>query len=406
MKRLTRVLVCAALMASSLIMPVGAWDKYSFVGDSVYFSGQDAMLRDPAVFPQADSSSSDSLSGFDFISQWRISPDTKSIGVQATYHFDDTIGGIDVDEDLPLMQPGTFLDFNNPATDPSLNRIYVEKTLTIPDTAVSSFDNQLQSIDNLLFGPSGFSGPGSNAKFYFQYDFASFFSEFSAFSLSGTLRGNAYIYSSGSYLDRSGISRIELLVNGSLTRTFYPSDSDIFDFADYIYSGSVPVTQISFRFYPDAFNYSRTFSSDFTAIFGLSVYVDDSLRVDVLTGESVLDGQVSDAQDQINDWDSIESEFGSDATEGFNGLDLDNFTYPSDFLAAFSLVSGIFTDLWNCMGDFQIIYLLPLTLGICLLLVGRVSRSSVPSPPPLHTDLPVSNSLGPPSRPALKGGKR
>ena len=404
--RLTRVLVCAALMASSLIMPVGAWDKYSFVGDSVYFSGQDTVFRAPAVLAEADSSSSDSLSGFDFISQWKISPDTKSIGVQATYHLDDTIGGIDVDEDLPLMQPGTFLDFNNPVTDPSLIRIYVEKTLTIPDTAVSSFDNQLQSIDTLLFGPSGFSGPGTNAKFYFQYDFASSFSEFSAFSLSGTLRGNAYIYSSGSYLDRSGISRIELLVNGSLTRTFYPSDSDIFDFADYIYSGSVPVTQISFRFYPDAFNYSRTFSSDFTAIFGLSVYVDDSLRVDVLTGESVLDGQVSDAQDQINDWDSIESEFGSDATEGFNGLDLDNFTYPSDFLAAFSLVSGIFTDLWNCMGDFQIIYLFPLTLGICLLLVGRVSRSSVPSPPPLHTDLPVSNSLGPPSRPALKGGKR
>lgn len=406
MNRLSRVLLAGLVMASSLIMPVGAWDKYSFVGDSVYFSGHDAVLRPSAVFAQADSSGSDSLSGFDFISQWIISPDTKSVGVQATYHLEDTIGGIDVDEDLPLMQPETFLDFNTPVTDSSLNRIYVEKTLTIPDTAVSSFDNQLESIDTLLFGPSGFSGPGSNAKFYFQYDFAPSFSEFSAFSLSGTLRGNAYIYSSGSYLVRPGISRIELLVNGSLTRTFYPSDSDIFDFADYIYSGSVPVTQISFRFYPDAFNYSRTFSSDFTAIFGLSVYVDDSLRVDVLVGESVLDGQVSDAQDQINDWDSIESQFGSDATDGFNDLDLDNFTYPSDFLVAFSLVSGIFTDLWNCMGDFQIIYLLPLTLGICLLLVGRVSRSSVPEPPPLRTDLPVSNSLDPPSRPALKGGKR
>lgn len=406
MNRLSRVLLAGLVMASSLIMPVGAWDKYSFVGDSVYFSGHDAVLRDPAVFPQADSSGSDSLSGFDFISAWTVSPDTAAIGVQATYHLEDTIGGIDVDEDLPLMQPSTFLDVGKPNLTAYNNRIFVERTITIPDTAVSSFDNQLKSIDTLLFGPSGFSGPGTSARYYFQFDFVPSFSEFSAFSLSGTLKGSTYIYSSGSFLCRPGISRIELLVNGSLTRTFYPSDSDIFDFADYIYSGSVPVTNISFRFYPDAFNYSRTFSSDFTAIFGLSVNVDDSLRVDVLTGESVLDGQVSDAQDQINDWDSIESEFGSDATEGFNGLDLDNFTYPSDFLAAFSLVSGIFTDLWNCMGDFQIIYLLPLTLGICLLLVGRVSRSSVPSPPPLHTDLPVSNALGPPSRPALKGGKR
>lgn len=404
MNRLSRVSLAGLVMASSLIMPVGAWDKYSFVGDSVYFSGHDTVLRAPAVFEQADSSGSDSLSGVDFVSAWTVSLDTAAIGVQATYHLDDTIGGIDVDEDLPLMQPSTFLDVGDPIL--NANRLFVERTITIPDTAVSSFDNQLQSIDTLLFGPSGFSGPGTSARYYFQYDFVPSFSEFSAFSLSGTLRSTSYIWSSGSYLSELGISRIELLVNGSLTRTFYPSDSDIFDFADYIYSGSVPVTQISFRFYPVAFNYSRKFSSDFSAKFGLSVYVDDSLRVDVLTGESVLDGQVSDAQDQINDWDSIESEFGSDATEGFNGLDLDNFTYPSDFLAAFSLVSGIFTDLWNCMGDFQIIYLLPLTLGICLLLVGRVSRSSVPNPPPLHTDLPVSNSLGPPSRPALKGGKR
>ena len=37
MNRLSRVLLAGLVMASSLIMPVGAWDKYSFVGDSVYF---------------------------------------------------------------------------------------------------------------------------------------------------------------------------------------------------------------------------------------------------------------------------------------------------------------------------------------------------------------------------------
>lgn len=58
MNRLSRVFLVGLVIASSLIMPVGAWDKYSFVGDSVYFSGQDAVLRAPAVLAEEDSSSS------------------------------------------------------------------------------------------------------------------------------------------------------------------------------------------------------------------------------------------------------------------------------------------------------------------------------------------------------------
>lgn len=188
------------------------------------------------------------------------------------------------------------------------------------------------------------------------------------------MSGNAYIYSSGSYLSQPGISRIELLVNGSLTRTFYPSDSDIFDFADYIYSGSVPVTQISFRFYPDAFNYSRTFSSDFSAVFGLSVYVDDSLRIDTLSGDSALDGFTDQAQDDLNDYNSIESEWGGSMVDNFNSLNMGDFSFASGALSAFTLVSGIFSDLWNAFGDYSVIFTFPLTLGIALLVIGRISR--------------------------------
>lgn len=375
MRRLLSSMIVVVLLPL-FVLPGFAWNKYSFVGDAVYFSGQDAVLRDPAMSSQVDSSSSDSLSGFDFISAWTVSPDTAAIGVQATYHLEDTIGGIDVDENLPLMQPSTFLDVGKPHLTAYNDRIFVERNITIPDTAVSSFDNQLQSIDTLLFGPSGFSGPGTSARYYFQFDFVPSFSEFSAFSLSGTLKGSTYIYSSGSFLCQPGISRIELLVNGSLTRTFYPSDSDIFDFADYIYSGSVPVTNISFRFYPDAFNYSRTFSSDFTAIFGLSVNVDDSLRVDVLTGESVLDGQVSDAQDQINDWDSIESEWGGSMVDNFNALNMGDFSFDSDILSGLALVSGIFSDIWSAFGGYSVLFSFPLLLAIALVLVGRIGRSA------------------------------
>lgn len=374
MRRLLSSMIVVVLLPL-FVLPGFAWDKYSFVGDSVYSLRQDFALPSvQSVQAQADSSSSDSLSGFDFISAWTVADDTAAIGVQATYHLDDTIGGIDVDEDLPLMQPSTFLDVGDTHLTASTGRIFVERTITIPDTAVSSFDNQLQSIDTLLFGPSGFSGPGTAARYFFQYDFVPSFSEFSAFSLSGTLSGNAYIYSSGSYLSQPGISRIELLVNGSLTRTFYPSDSDIFDFADYIYSGSVPVTQISFRFYPDAFNYSRTFSSDFSAVFGLSVYVDDSLRIDTLSGDSALDGFTDQAQDDLNDYNSIESEWGGSMVDNFNSLNMGDFSFASGALSAFTLVSGIFSDLWNAFGDYSVIFTFPLTLGIALLVIGRISR--------------------------------
>lgn len=387
MKRLTRVLVCAALMASSLIMPVGAWDKYSFVGDAVYFDQ-----------PRADAQLYSVLRGQDWANTLSVSEGTAGASMEAVY---DTKYG-----SFTMMSPGKVI---TPSRDVSTTdtRLWHSWRFTVPVNPLPSIDTELGSIVQLIFGPSGFSGPGSSALRYCDFDMdLSSLGSFNAFSLDGLLLLGAYIYSydSSSFIQQSYGGTLGVLVNGRLVHTFYPDDDGYINFADFIYSSAEPVTSISYRFTVPAFN--RSLNSAIEYGYGTDFYYDDTLIFSVLSGDSVLDGYVDNAQDSINDWDSIESEFGSDATEGFNGLDLDNFTYPSDFLAAFSLVSGIFTDLWNCMGDFQIIYLLPLTLGICLLLVGRVSRSSVPSPPPLHTDLPVSNSLGPPSRPALKGGKR
>ena len=403
MKCLTRVLVCAALMASSLIMPVGAWDKYSFVGDDVYFSGQDAVLRDPAVLPEEESSSS-----WDF-------------GTLASHMSTSTLGAalVEVYHESANVAPGVtvpaWTETRSYPTDGEVftplsyagsgNRNWDIMNLDLPS---SLNGGEVQSILGVVFSPFDLSTDPSRT-FVIDVDISSL-GDFSVFELSGLLRGQAGITNDGgtAWISTSGIESVGIYVNGALRRTVYATGSNLLsvvDFADSVFSvtGTVDSLQLYVKY--------RSFSSvsaDSVSSFRVRVglFGSSSLSLTVLNGDSALDGFTDNAQDQINDWDSIESEFGSDATEGFNGLDLDNFTYPSDFLAAFSLVSGIFTDLWNCMGDFQIIYLLPLTLGICLLLVGRVSRSSVPSPPPLHTDLPVSNSLGPPSRPALKGGKR
>ena len=392
--RLPRVLVCAALMASSLIMPVGAWDKYSFVGDAIYFDQQ----RADAV--QADSATQ-SLD-YDTILP-NLSYDGGVAAVFAT-----TLHTVVGDVDGVQWVPSSRVQMTHPTVSPSGSyHVFMDgRPYAWPsDSDNLSYDGFLgpafEFVD--MDGVVGNQDSGYSSA-TFDIDISSLGS-FSAFELSGCLSVRAGLVSGsgGNSLSVPYQLSITVVVNGADVRTFYPNSSDTVDFGNSVFSFSSPVQSIGLKISwpwqsyktPTSWAIQVTFIRP-SVLFGLTV----------LSGDSVLDGYVDDAQDSINDWDSIESEFGSDATEGFNGLDLDNFTYPSDFLAAFSLVSGIFTDLWNCMGDFQIIYLLPLTLGICLLLVGRVSRSSVPSPPPLHTDLPVSNSLGPPSRPALKGGKR
>lgn len=404
MNRLSRVFLAGLVIASSLIMPVGAWDKYSFVGDSVYFSGQDTVLRPPAVLAEEESSYS-----WDF-GTLASHMSTSTLGAALVEVFHEGQPGDGLIPDIPDWTEARSYPTDGEAFTPlsysgSGNRNWDIMNLDLPS---SLNGGEVESILGIVFSPF-VTYVDPSRTFIIDVDISSL-GDFSVFELSGLLRGQAGITngSGTSWIITSGIESVGIYVNGALRRTVYATGSNlqsVVDFADSVFSvtGTVDSLQLYVKY--------RSFSSvspDSVSSFRVRVglFGSSTLSLDVLNGDSALDGFTDDAKDQINDWDSIESEFGDDATEGFNGLDLDNFTYPSDFLAAFSLVSGIFTDLWNCMGDFQIIYLLPLTLGICLLLVGRVSRSSVPSPPPLHTDLPVSNSLGPPSRPALKGGKR
>lgn len=388
LKRLTRVLVCAALMASSLIMPVGAWDKYSFVGDSVYFGTPVSDVQLYSVDAQADSSSSSSLVGDDFVSKWVKSSDTSSLGVNAVFHYSyDNPYGPDVDQDIVRMYPEQFLVFPI-ARVYDQNRVYAERTISIPYDIGNGNDSQtLQSIVGVLFGPDGFSGPGTSARTYVQYDYIPSDS-ITAFSLHGEVWGGPYIYQSG-YRLQGALDRVEVLVDGAPVRSFYPGSDGHIDFADFIYSSSSVISTVSFRVYPSSFSFSVPSNSDYSAVFGVSFFYSDNFQFDALIGDSILDGYVDNAQDSINDWDEIESGFGDSATSDFDDLGIDDFEYPSGFIGAFTLVSGIFSDLFNCMGDFRIIYILPLTLGICFLLIGRVSRTSVPAPPKAP-DLPVN----------------
>ncbi len=227
------------------------------------------------------------------------------------------------------------------------------------------------------------------------------FGDFSAFEL----YGRTAVYGMLQGMNQVNTQRfnalwVQVFVNGQQLGTVYGDGIGYCDFAGSVFSVSTNVQSLVLRIaFPVS---SRTYQDGQYVpiiIFGNSR---DNFKFTVLSGESILDGYVDNAQDSINSWDEIESGFGDSATSDFDDLGIDDFEYPSGFIGAFTLVSGIFSDLFNCMGDFRIIYILPLTLGVCFLLIGRVSRTSVPAPPKVP-DLPVNApALNAPKHPAKR----
>lgn len=63
-------------------------------------------------------------------------------------------------------------------------------------------------------------------------------------------------------------------------------------------------------------------------------------------------------------------------TETFNALDLGNFTFGDGVVAALPVVGNLFKGLWDSFGDATLIITFPLMLGVALVIVGRISRSS------------------------------
>lgn len=63
-------------------------------------------------------------------------------------------------------------------------------------------------------------------------------------------------------------------------------------------------------------------------------------------------------------------------TETFNALDLGNFTFGDGVVAALPVVGNLFKGLWDSFGDVTLIITFPLMLGVALVIVGRISRSS------------------------------
>ena len=178
----------------------------------------------------------------------------------------------------------------------------------------------------------------------------------------------------GSFFSPSSFA-LDIFIDGSLYRT-YNSESLALDLGGYLYSGSSSISTISFRVH-DMEGIDSSVSTGTQLYFDVGFSSDCTACISFLSDTEILNGFNDNAQDAMNQQDAIESQWTGSMTENFNNLSLSDFTFPVAAVNGFSLISGIFNDLWNAMGDFRIVYVFPLTLGVVLLLIGRLSRTSV-----------------------------
>lgn len=171
----------------------------------------------------------------------------------------------------------------------------------------------------------------------------------------------------------------QFLINGEPVLEFDTLSSFYSQESTFTYTE--PVTSCSLRLVVVSFNETSGLPSDsslngsFLVRLPLLISVNSSLTVGFLDEFGSLGVHNDRAQNDINNHNALESEWTGSMTANFDALNLSDFEYPSGLVSAFALISGIFNDLWNGMGEYRIVYVLPLTLGVVLVIVGKLSRT-------------------------------
>ena len=102
-----------------------------------------------------------------------------------------------------------------------------------------------------------------------------------------------------------------------------------------------------------------------------------TLLKDSLASESdAVDTKSEQLAGQIMQRVDSEQYWADKNTETFNALDMDNFTFGDGVVGALPTVGNLFKSLWDSFGDVTLIFTFPLMLGIALVIVGRISRTS------------------------------
>lgn len=98
----------------------------------------------------------------------------------------------------------------------------------------------------------------------------------------------------------------------------------------------------------------------------------DSLK----TESAAVDQKSLQLGDQIMQRVDSEQFWSDKNTETFNALDMGNFTFGDGVVGALPTVGNLFKGLWDSFGDLTLIFSFPLMLGVALVIVGRISRTS------------------------------
>lgn len=116
-----------------------------------------------------------------------------------------------------------------------------------------------------------------------------------------------------------------------------------------------------------------------TRLVAIQGKVDDiyTLLKDSLATESqALDQKSENVAGQIMQRVDSEQYWSDKNTENFNALDMGNWSFGDGVVGALPIVGNLFKSLWDSIGDATLIFVFPLMLGIALVIVGRLSRTS------------------------------
>lgn len=108
------------------------------------------------------------------------------------------------------------------------------------------------------------------------------------------------------------------------------------------------------------------------AIDRMIAYLDGAFSSSV---NPALPGTSEDINTGVDSWNQAESGYQSNASERFQSITADFSGFSGDVLSGIGLASTLFQRVWNALGSYVVLYTVPLTLSLCLLVVGRVSRS-------------------------------
>lgn len=98
--------------------------------------------------------------------------------------------------------------------------------------------------------------------------------------------------------------------------------------------------------------------------------------------DNVFSGAVGDLPQKSEDlYTSIgnmtesENDYKSNASSKFEEINATFTGFTGGTLSGITLVSTLFSQVWNSLGEYSVVYSFPLLLGLCLLLIGRISKS-------------------------------